>query len=119
MDRPCKLMRLSAIACVAAGALCASAASAGNIQATHISLPKGPASVEGLGRNFVPSLASGTASYGVDIAVPPGAGSFRPTVGLEYDSGGGVSELGLGWKLGGIPSLRRRTQGGLPRFDAR
>src|SRR4051794_8437308 len=61
---------------------------------TRISLPKGPGSIHGLGRNFEPSLASGTASYGVNIAMPPGAGGFGPSLSLEYDSGGGVSDLG-------------------------
>src|SRR4029434_10639956 len=36
---------------------------------------------------------------------------------LEYDAGGGVSELGLGWRLGGVPSIRRRVEEGLARFD--
>ncbi|HEX4341007.1 MAG TPA: toxin TcdB middle/N-terminal domain-containing protein [Polyangiaceae bacterium] len=74
--------------------------------------------MEGLGRSFVPSLASGTASYGVDIAVPPAVGGFAPKLGFEYDGGSGVSELGLGWHLGGLPSIRRRVEDGLPRFDA-
>src|SRR5258708_4993518 len=91
---------------------------AGGIEPTHISLPKGPGSIEGLGRNFVPSLASGTAAYGVDIAVPPSAGGFGPKLSLDYDSGGGASEIGRGWHLGGVPRIRRRTENGLPRFDA-
>ena len=90
---------------------------ASGLDATRLSLPKGPASIEGLGRNFVPSLSSGTSSYGVDIAVPPAVAGFGPKLSLDYDSGGGVSELGLGWKLGGLPSVRRRTENGLPRFD--
>jgi RHS repeat-associated protein len=84
---------------------------------TLIALPSGPASIEGLGRSFSPSLASGTASYGVDIALPPSAGGFAPKLSLEYDSGGGVTEVGMGWRLGGIPRVRRRTEEGLPRFD--
>lgn len=91
---------------------------ASGIDPNRISLPKGPASIEGLGRNFVPSLSSGTSSYGIDIAVPPAVAGFGPKLSLEYDSGGGVSELGMGWKLGGLPSVRQRTENGLPRFDA-
>ena len=85
---------------------------------TRLSLPKGPASIEGLGRNFVASLSSGTSSYGIDIAVPPAVAGLGPKLSLEYDSGGGVSELGMGWKLGGLPSVRRRTENGLPKFDS-
>ncbi len=110
-----KKLLLIAIACAVSAAT--AGARAGGIEPTHISLPKGPGSIEGLGRNFVPSLSSGTASYGVDIAVPSGAGAFSPKLGLEYDSGGGVSELGMGWRLGGVPVVRRRTENGLPRFD--
>jgi RHS repeat-associated protein len=80
-------------------------------------LPSGPASVEGLGRNFVPSLSSGTAGYGIDIALPPAVHDFGPNLSLDYDSGGGASEVGVGWQLGGVPSLRRRVDDGLPRFD--
>ncbi len=95
-----------------------SRAHAKGIEPTHISLPKGPGSIEGLGRNFAPSLASGTSSYGVDIVVPPSAGGFSPRLSLDYDSGGGVSDVGMGWRLGGPPRVRRRTENGLPRFDA-
>lgn len=93
-----------------------SSAAAGNVNPTRISLPQGPGSVEGLGRNFSPSLSSGTASYGVDIAVPPGAAGFQPKISLDYDSGAGVSALGMGWRLSGLPQVRRRTENGLPRF---
>ncbi len=94
------------------------AAHAWGIDPTHISLPKGPASIEGLGRNFVPSLSSGTSSYGIDIVVPPAVAGFGPKLSIDYDSGGGASELGIGWKLGGLPAVRRRTENGLPRFDS-
>jgi RHS repeat-associated protein len=98
-------------------ALWSASALAGSVSPSHLSLPSGPASVEGLGRNFVPSLASGTASYGIDIALPPAVHGFGPSLSLDYDSGGGVSEVGMGWQIGGVPSLRRRVDDGLPRFD--
>ncbi len=101
-------------ACIVLGA---SRSFAAGIAPTHISLPQGPASIEGLGRNFVPSLATGTASFGIDIAVPPAAGGFAPRLSLDYDAGAGVSEVGLGFHLAGIPSIRRRTVNGLPKFD--
>ncbi|HEY6724448.1 MAG TPA: toxin TcdB middle/N-terminal domain-containing protein, partial [Polyangiaceae bacterium] len=90
---------------------------ASGVDPTKLSLPSGPASIEGLGRNFEPSLSTGTASYGVEIAVPPAAGGFSPKLSLDYDSGGGVSELGMGWRIGGLPTIRRRVHEGLPRFD--
>ncbi len=105
------------IALAAATALSASALHAKGLDATRISLPKGPGSVEGLGKSFSPSLASGTASYGVDIAVPPAAAGHAPKLSLDYDSGGGISDLGIGWQLGGVAEIRRRTENGLPKFD--
>ena len=92
-------------------------AQASGVDPTKLSLPNGPASIEGLGKNFAPSLGTGTASYGVDIVVPPAAGGLSPKLSLDYDSGGGVSELGMGWRLGGLPSIRVRVAEGLPRFD--
>ncbi|GEM_PF-803436 len=91
---------------------------AGGVGSTKISIPKGPGSIEGLGRNFQASLASGTASFGLDIAVPPAAAGFGPSLSVEYDGAGGVSELGMGFRLGGLPKVRVRTTDGLPRFDA-
>ena len=102
-------LALSAVSALARGS---------GLDPARLSLPKGPASIEGLGRNFVPSLSSGTSSYGIDISVPPAVAGFGPKLSLEYDSGSGVSELGMGWKLGGLPSVRRRTENGLPKFDA-
>ncbi len=84
---------------------------------THLSLPDGPASIQGLGGDFKPSAASGTASYAVSLALPSVPGGFAPELALTYDGGRGASEVGLGWRLSGVPSLRRRTQEGLPRFD--
>jgi hypothetical protein len=110
-------LRLPAAAVGAAVAIWTTPARAAGVSPTHISLPSGPASVEGLGRNFVPSLASGTAGYGIDVALPPAVHGFGPSLSLDYDSGGGVSEVGMGWQIGSVPSLRRRVDDGLPRFD--
>ena len=53
---------------VALGVLCVvRLASAAGVNPTRISLPKGPGSIEGLGRSFVPSLASGTALDGTKL----------------------------------------------------
>src|SRR5689334_17708296 len=89
-----------------------------DVESTRISLPKGPGSIEGLGSSdFTASLASGQASYSIPIAVPPAVRSFGPSLALAYDSGAGISEIALGWRLSGTLSVRRRTEEGLPRFD--
>jgi RHS repeat-associated protein len=86
--------------------------------ATRVSLPKGPGSIEGLASaDFAPSLASGSASYSIPLAVPPGSAGLGPALALVYDSSGGVSEVGLGWSTSGTVKLRRRTEDGLPLFD--
>jgi hypothetical protein len=98
--------------------LLAASALADTVNATKISLPKGPGSVEGLASaDFAPSLASGSASYSIPIAVPPGAAGFGPNLSLSYDSGGGLTELGIGWRIAGTVKLQRRLEDGLPRFD--
>ena len=81
--------------------------SAKGVESTHMSLPKSPGSIEGLGRDFAPSLASGTAGCGLDIAMPPSAGGFAPTLSLDYDSAGGATSVGMGWRIGGIACPRR------------
>lgn len=99
--------------------LLARTAGASGVDPTHISLPKGPGSIEGLAsQDFVPSLSSGTASFSIPIAVPPGASGFGPSLSLAYDSGGGITEVGMGWRLSGVARIRRRIEEGLPRFDA-
>lgn len=91
---------------------------ADSAHSTKISLPKGPGSIEGLASaDISPSLSSGTASYSVPILVPPASAGFGPNLAFAYDSGVGVTELGLGWRLAGMPKLRRRTEEGLPHFD--
>ena len=45
-----------------------------------ISIPDGPGSIEGLGEEFETSANSGTASYGIEIAVPEGSGGFKPSL---------------------------------------
>jgi len=111
---------LRAIASTALTTLALSLASpparAGGADLTRISLPTGPASIEGLGKSFSATLSSGTASYGIDIVAPPGAGGLGPKLALVYDGGSGVGELGMGWKLGGLVMIRRRTEDGLPTF---
>lgn len=117
MEQRAGIIRLVSWLVVATLMTASLVARASGVDPTKLSLPSGPASIEGLDRNFEPSLSTGTASYGIEIAAPPAAGGFSPKLSLDYDSGGGVSELGMGWRIGGLPTIRRRVNEGLPRFD--
>ncbi|MFN9811770.1 MAG: toxin TcdB middle/N-terminal domain-containing protein [Deltaproteobacteria bacterium] len=81
-----------------------------------LSLPTGPGSIEGLGESFEPSESTGTSSFQVGLAFPPAVAGFGPSLALGYSSGGGNTELGLGWSLG-LPTVQRGTDRGLPRYD--
>jgi len=81
-----------------------------------ISLPDGPGSIEGLGEEFEPGANTGTAIYGVPIAVPEGSGGFKPALKLIYSGGNGNSSLGFGWSMP-LPRIQRQTDKGLPRYD--
>jgi hypothetical protein len=50
---------------------------------------------------------TGAALYSVPIEVPPGTGGMSPALTLDYDSDGGNGLLGVGWNLGGLPSIGR------------
>ncbi len=78
-----------------------------------LSLPSGPGSIEGLGESFEPQLNSGTATYRIPLATPPGRAGFAPQLALAYNSGNGNGPFGLGWKLD-FPSIQRQTDKGQP-----
>ena len=54
--------------------------------------------------------SSGSATYNVPIALPPGTAGLVPSLSLEYNSQGSNGLLGIGWALGGLPSIGRCPQ---------
>jgi RHS repeat-associated protein len=82
-----------------------------------ISLPSGPGSIEGLGDSFEPQLNSGTSSYSVKIAAPPGVAGLQPDVVLRYNSGGGNGPFGIAWSAGFL-CIQRQTEKGLPTYGS-
>lgn len=107
-------------ACLIAGlwmTLGVSAESKTGVGLNKISLPSGPGSIEGLGDSFEPQLNTGTSSYSVKIAAPPGVAGLQPNVVLRYNSGGGNGPFGIAWSDGSL-SIQRQTEKGLPTYGA-
>ncbi|MEL6345575.1 MAG: SpvB/TcaC N-terminal domain-containing protein, partial [Myxococcota bacterium] len=80
-----------------------------------MSLPKGGGAISGMGEKFTANPVTGTASLNLPLPMSPGRGGMTPSVGLAYDSGSGNGPFGLGWRLT-TPSIRRKTDRGLPRY---
>src|SRR5215212_7448536 len=84
--------------------------------ATAINIPKGPASIEGFGRAYEVSPASGLPSLSYPLEVPPGCAGHAPDLALHYHAGSGASVLGLGWSLD-LPAIEHSSRAGIPRVD--
>jgi hypothetical protein len=85
-------------------------------RAPSISLPKGGGAIRGIGEKFAANPVTGTGSMTVPIATSPGRSGFGPQLALSYDSGAGNGPFGFGWSLA-LPSITRKTDKGLPRYD--
>jgi hypothetical protein len=59
---------------------------------------------------------TGTGSLSAPIATTPGRSGFGPQLSLSYDSGSGNGPFGFGWSLS-LPSITRKTDKGLPRYQ--
>lgn len=81
-----------------------------------VSLPKGDGAIKGMGEKFAANPVTGTGSMTVPIATSPGRSGFGPQLSLSYDSGAGNGPFGFGWSLS-LPSITRKTDKGLPRYD--
>ncbi|MGO9484231.1 MAG: SpvB/TcaC N-terminal domain-containing protein [Rhodomicrobium sp.] len=84
--------------------------------APHLSLPTGGGAIRGIGEKFAANLVTGTGSLTIPISTSPGRSGFGPQVSLAYNSGIGSGAFGLGWSLS-LPSITRRTDKGLPRYN--
>jgi RHS repeat-associated protein len=81
-----------------------------------VQMPKGGGAIKGIGEKFQANPVTGTGSMSIPLPVTPGRGGFAPSLGLSYDSGSGNSPFGLGWSVG-IPSISRKTDKGLPKYE--
>ena len=87
-----------------------------SIQIPQISLPKGGGAIRGIGEKFSVNAITGTGSMSVPIFTSPGRSDFSPKISLSYNSGSGNGPFGIGWRLS-VPSVTRKTDKGLPRYD--
>lgn len=81
-----------------------------------LSLPKGGGAIRGIGEKFAANPVTGTGSLSVPIFTSPGRSGFGPQLSLSYDSGSGNGPFGFGWNLS-LPSITRKTDKGLPRYQ--
>jgi RHS repeat-associated protein len=86
------------------------------VRAPTLTLPKGGGAIRGIGEKFAANPATGTGSFSVPLAASPGRSGFGPQLSLSYDSGAGNGPFGFGWSLS-LPSITRKTDKGLPRYD--
>jgi len=91
-------------------------ASASSSPLPSISLPKGGGAIRGIDEKFSANPVTGTGSMTVSIATSPGRSGFGPQLSLSYDSGAGNGPFGFGWSLS-LPSITRKMDKGLPRYD--
>ncbi|MBI2893822.1 MAG: hypothetical protein HYY06_09740, partial [Deltaproteobacteria bacterium] len=80
-----------------------------------LSVPSDGGSVEGLGESFSPLLSSGTATFSVPVALPPGRRGTQPGLSLSYSSSSGNGICGIGWSMA-VPFIARQTDKGVPRY---
>jgi Salmonella virulence plasmid 65kDa B protein len=69
-----------------------------------------------MGEKFAANPVTGTGSMSIPLPLSSGRGGFTPSLSLSYDSGAGNGPFGFGWNLG-IPSLTRKTDKGLPKYQ--
>lgn len=81
-----------------------------------ISAPKGGGAISSIGEKFQANPVTGTGNMSIPVALSPGRNGFTPELALSYDSGQGNSEFGMGWNVG-LPSISRKTQKGLPKYQ--
>lgn len=85
------------------------------ISIQEISLPKGGGAIRGIGDSFQPDFFSGTGNYSIPIPVTPARG-FEPQLALNYNSGSGNSEFGLGFSLS-LPKISTGTNKRIPQYE--
>jgi len=69
-----------------------------------------------LGESFQTDLATGSATVGINIVVPPGRKNMQPNLALSYSSNNPNGVCGVGWGLS-TSSIQRSTKKGPPKYN--
>jgi len=69
-----------------------------------------------LSESFQTDLATGSATVGISIVVPPGRKNIQPNLSLSYSSGNPNGVCGVGWGLA-TSSIQRSSKKGTPKYD--
>ena len=85
-------------------------------QVPSVTLPEGGGAIRGIGEKFTANPATGSGSFSIPIPVSQGRAGFTPQLSINYDSGNGNGLFGMGWSLD-LPSIKRKTDKGLPKYD--
>jgi RHS repeat-associated protein len=80
-----------------------------------VALPAAEGSIKGMGESFSPNLSSGTGTFSVPIALPPGRHGVQPSLALSYATSAGNGPLGIGWSLA-VPFIQRQSDKGMPDY---
>src|SRR5207244_10185784 len=84
--------------------------------APSLTLPKGGGALRSIDEKFSINAANGTCELSVPLPFSKTRSGLDGAVSLRYDSGAGNGLFGLGWSTT-LPSISRRTDRGLPRYE--
>jgi RHS repeat-associated protein len=81
-----------------------------------VNLPKGGGAIRGIDEKINVDAHRGSARLTVPLPVNPVRGGVGPELSMDYESSAGNGPLGVGWNVK-APSIVRRTDKGIPRYE--
>src|SRR5438874_353100 len=84
--------------------------------APQLTLPKGGGALRSIDEKFSVNAANGTCELTITVPFSKTRSGLDGAIDLHYSSGSGNGPFGLGWNLT-LPSIQRRTDKQLPRYE--